>query len=69
MAKQGARKMKTATPPARRVVAVAIKGNEDWKEWLERAAKHCRTTISGLFDLSVSEYVKTRGFTEEPPER
>ncbi len=75
MAKQRNRKptMPAAPAPpeatARRLVAVAIKGNEKWKEWLERGAKHCRFSVSTLVDQAVAEFLKARGFTEEPPER
>lgn len=52
-----------------RTHTVTLKGSEQWKQWLERSAKHCRVSISSLIDLAVTEYVKAMGFKEEPPER
>lgn len=48
---------------------VGVRASAEWADWLERAAKHCRTDIAKLIDASVAEYVKARGFTEPPPER
>lgn len=50
-----------------RSVRVRVAG--EWAAWLERAAKHCRTDIAKLIDAAVADYVKARGFSEEPPER
>lgn len=55
--------------PARRPVAVTIKGDEEWKAWVEEAATHCRMSVSTLFDIAVTEYVKGHGFDKKPPER
>jgi hypothetical protein len=48
---------------------VAIKGNPAWKEWLDRAARHCRLSTSTLIDLAVTRYAREQGFEEPPPER
>ena len=69
MAKKRSTKTKTSVTPERRMLAVTMKGSEEWKGWLEEAAKHCRISVSSLIDLSVTEYVKARGFKKEPPER
>jgi hypothetical protein len=53
----------------RRPVAVTIKGDEKWKAWIEEAASHCRMSVSTLFDIAVTEYVKAHGFEKKPPER
>ena len=65
-----------ATPPDlqpgkadRKPTVLAMKGSPEWKEWLDRAARYCRLSASTLVDLSVAEYVKTRGFDEPPPRR
>lgn len=62
---------KKTDPPdsPRRQVAVTIKGNEEWKEWLEGAASHCRLTVSALVDLAVTRYVKEEGYETPPPPR
>lgn len=69
MAKKKATKPKAKTVQERRSVAVTIKGNEEWKEWLEQVADHCRVTVSAFLDSAAAEYAKTRGFTKEPPKR
>jgi hypothetical protein len=48
---------------------VNIKGNEEWKAWLEEAAAHCRLSVSALVDLAVARYAKSQGFDRKPPER
>lgn len=63
-AKKGA--PKPAEPKPR---TVGVRASGEWADWLERAARHCRTDIAKLIDSSVVEYVKVRGFTEAPPER
>ena len=62
---------KKTDPPdsPRRMVAVTIKGNVEWKEWLEEAATHCRLTVSALVDLAVTEYVREHGYKAPPPPR
>ncbi len=55
--------------PNRRPVAVTIKGNEEWKAWLEEAAAHCRLSVSALVDIAVARYAKAEGYDKKPPER
>jgi hypothetical protein len=65
-------KKKAAPPapePARRPVAVTIKGEPEWKAWLEEAAAHCRMSVSALVDVSVTRYAKEQGFNRKPPGR
>lgn len=69
MAKKKVAKKMLKTAPEHRSVAVTLKGSEEWKEWVERAAKHCRLTVSAFMDAAAAEYAKMRGFTEGPPER
>jgi hypothetical protein len=52
-----------------RMPVVTIKGSLEWKAWVERAADHCRDSVSGLFDKAVVGYVKSAGFNEPPPRR
>jgi hypothetical protein len=54
-------------PP--RQSAFTIKGTAEWKAWVERAADHCRDSVSSLFDKAVADYVKAHGFEEPPPRR
>lgn len=69
MAKKKASKTKAKPVQERRAVAVTIKGNEAWRDWLEEASDHCRVTISAFLDSAAAEYAKMRGFTKEPPKR
>jgi hypothetical protein len=48
---------------------VNIKASEEWKAWVERLAKHCRTDIAKLVDSSLIARAKAEGFDEEAPER
>jgi hypothetical protein len=63
------RKKKVDPPAAKRTTAFAIKGSTEWADFVSRGAKHCRTDVSKLFDAAVIEYLKARGFDEEPPQR
>ena len=58
-----------AAGPERRPTAFTVKGTVAWKEWLDRAARHCRLSTSSLVDLAVTKYAKEAGFEEPPPER
>ena len=63
---------KTARPKAaqeRRAIAVTLKGSPEWKNWIAAGARFCRTDVAKLLDVSVVEYLKTRGFDQEAPER
>jgi hypothetical protein len=48
---------------------IGVRSTPEWADWIDRAAKHCRTDIAKLIDASVADYVKARGFNEAPPER
>lgn len=54
------------TPP---VAVITIKGNVDWRAWLEEAAVHSRTNVSAFIDLATAHFAKHQGFTKKPPER
>jgi hypothetical protein len=56
-------------PTGRRPVALTVKGSEEWRAWLDRAARHCRLSTSALVDLAVTQYARAQGFEEAPPER
>jgi len=62
---------KKGDPPEqpRRGHAVVVKGTEEWKRWIETAAEHLRVNVATLVDLSVTEYVKARGYDVPPPNR
>ena len=50
--------------PTRRDVRIVATG--EWADWIDRAARHCRTDIAKLIDAAVVEYVKARGFRRAP---
>jgi hypothetical protein len=58
---------KPDSPP--RPHAVVVKGTPEWKSWIEDAAVHCRTNVSALVDIAVTEYVKAHGYHVPPPPR
>jgi hypothetical protein len=52
-----------------RITALTIKGSLDWRAWVDRGAKHCRTDVAKLVDAALIEYLKARGFDEQAPAR
>lgn len=54
---------------SRKPLVFQMRGNPEWKAWVDRAAKFNRTTVANLFDMAVSKFVRESGFKEEPPER
>lgn len=56
-------------PSGAKPTALTIRGNLEWRGWVERGASHCRTDVAKLVDASLVEYLKARGFEESPPER
>jgi hypothetical protein len=53
----------------RKSLVLQMRGSDEWKEWLERAAKFNRITVASLVDQAVTRFVRESGFKEEPPER
>lgn len=65
MAKPKRRKSAAATP----VKAIGIRANPEWVEWVERLARHFRTTSVGIIDRALSEFAKAQDYPEPPPDR
>lgn len=65
----GRKKLTPEERAERKLVAVAIKGTDAWKQWVERGAKHAGMSVSTLVDQSLRAYLKKAGFTDTPPER
>lgn len=64
------RKKKTKEPdPNRKPVALTIKGDPEWRIWLEEASAHCRMSVSAFVDVACAKYAKSEGFARKPPER
>jgi hypothetical protein len=55
--------------PQPRETLIAIKGNPEWKLWLDRLASFDRSSTVQLIDRAIARYAKEIGFKEEPPER
>lgn len=55
--------------PVSKPTVVTIKGNPEWRDWVDKGARHCRTDVAKLIDAAVVDYLRARGFTEEAPER
>lgn len=63
----GAKKVeKTLDRPT---IAVTLRGSPEWKAWIEAGARYCRTDVAKLIDAAVVDYLRARGFKQEPPER
>jgi hypothetical protein len=48
---------------------VAIRATNEWVAWLEKLAKHYRTTTTGVIDRALTEWAASQGYAEPPPER
>lgn len=59
IAKEGAAKPKT----------LGYRVSAEYGDWLERLARHYRTTVSGIIDRALAEWVESEKFPEKPPER
>jgi hypothetical protein len=53
----------------RKSVAITVKGNTKWREWLDGLAKHCRSDASKVIDSALIQYARTVGYAQEAPER
>lgn len=68
--KKAAAPVAQPTPPASaRPTALTIKGNREWREWVDRGAEHCRTDVAKAVDAALIEFFKGKGFTEPAPKR
>jgi hypothetical protein len=62
-------KVPVAKPSGAKPTALTIRGSLDWREWVERGAEHCRTDTAKLVDAALIDYLRSRGFAEDPPKR
>lgn len=63
------RKKSRSPDPKRKPVAVVVKGDPAWKEWLDGGAVHCLMDVSKLVDIAVTDYLKRAGYDRKPPRR
>jgi len=64
-----AKKKKPENPVDRKQIALSIKGSQEWKDWLERAAAHANMSVSAFVDRASRVYAKKEGFDEPGPQR
>jgi acyl-CoA-binding protein len=69
MAKEKPASGKASDRAGEKPTALTIKGSLEWRNWVDRGAKHCRTDSAKLVDAALVDYLKARGFDEEAPER
>ena len=55
--------------PGPKPTALTIKGQPEWREWVDRGADFCRTDVAKLVDAALIDYLKAKGFKEAPPKR
>lgn len=48
---------------------VGIRVSAEYAEWLDRLAKHYRTTVAGVIDRALAEWTEAEGYSERPPYR
>lgn len=62
---------KKTDPPGHpyRQAAIVVKGNPEWKDWIERTAAKFRMNVSMFVEFAVIEYAKNHGQDEESPAR
>ena len=46
---------------------IGVRASTEWREWLERLAKHYRTTVAGVVDRALAEWTEAEGYPERPP--
>ncbi len=63
------KKSRKTEAPGPKPTALTIKGSLEWRAWVDRGAEHCRTDVAKLVDAALVDYLKSRGFQEEPPRR
>lgn len=68
----GKKKRKAETKKAagvQRATVLTIRGTDEWRAWVERLAKHARSSVSTLVDHALAEFAANHSFEEPPPER
>ena len=48
---------------------LTVRMTPEYRRWLERAALHCRTTVSAFLDFAAVDHAKQHGFDEPAPKR
>lgn len=48
---------------------IGVRVTAEYADWIERLARHYRTTVAGVIDRALAEWVEAEGYEERPPER
>jgi hypothetical protein len=51
-----------------RATAIALKGSQEWKKWLDELAAHCRLGLADTVEPALIDYAEKQGFPK-PPKR
>lgn len=54
-------------PEGRLKNLMSIRGRDEWKKWLARFARHCRTDSVSTIDRALAEMARREGFEDPPP--
>jgi hypothetical protein len=68
MAKVKARPKKASEPPRQRTI-LALKGSEEFGEWLSELARHVGLPQTNTIDQALQAYAESRGFKKPMPKR
>jgi hypothetical protein len=63
------RKKKSMADRNRKSVAITIKGDELWREWVEAGARKLHMPVSVLVDMGITRLFKELGYDVPPPDR
>lgn len=67
--KRGVKGRPAAGKSGPKPMAIAIKGEVAWRDWVERLAEHNRTDVAKLVDAALVLYARETGFGEPAPKR
>jgi hypothetical protein len=69
MARPRGRPSKAGQDCAGPLRTIGIRSTAEWSEWVERAAKFCRTDSSQLIVAALVDYLRAKSFVEPAPPR
>lgn len=71
MAKKASKPKDTsrADDDSRQPMIVQMRGSAEFKAYVQRGADFARQPIAKLAELAMIQYLRSIGFTEEPPKR
>lgn len=59
----------TPVGPEAATIRIVVQCSPTWAKWLKKGAKFCKTDVSKLLDISVTDYLEAKGFPEKAPDR